>query len=166
LRIRVVLLTAAAALAVLYLLRTMSGPGTAERGEAPDRTPRAVRGAADTAAAVPASLRNVFEYEDAAARPALAAPPRAATTAALPSLVPPAPSPSPLVRLVGLVRRGAQTKAALVVPGDTVVLGVGESAAGYTVVSIDEDEGVRVRTPDGGTIVIAAAGNPPPARDF
>ena len=38
--------------------------------------------------------------------------------------------------------------------GETIVLASGESAGGYTVVAIDEDEGVRVRTPDGSTIVL------------
>ena len=158
-RVRVVLLTAAAALVVLYLLRTMSGPDVADRREEPARVPRTVRGAGETAAAIPPSLRNVFEYSDAVSRPATPVASRAVTTVTPPSLPPPEPSPSPLVRLVGLVRRGAQTKAALAVAGDTVVLAAGESAAGYTVVSIDEDEGVRVRTPDGGSIVLA------PARD-
>ena len=38
--------------------------------------------------------------------------------------------------------------------GETVVLASGESAGGYTVLAIDDDEGVRVRTPDGGTIKV------------
>jgi hypothetical protein len=66
------------------------------------------------------------------------------------------PSPSPLVRLVGLLRRGGHVRAALAVAGETAVLGAGESAAGYTVVSIDEDDAVTLRTPDGSTIVLAA----------
>jgi hypothetical protein len=152
--VRVVLLTAAAALVVLYLLQTMSGPEVADRAQEPARVPRTVRGAADTAAVIPPSLRNVFEYMEAAPRPVLPVATRAVTTATLPSVLPPEPSPSPLVRLVGLVHRGAQTRVALALAGDTVVLAAGESAAGYTVVSIDEDEGVRVRTPDGGTIVL------------
>jgi hypothetical protein len=155
-RIRVVLLTAAAALVVLYLLRTMSGPDVTQPREEPARIPRPVRGAGETTAAIPPSLRNVFEYSDAAALPAMPVATRAVTTAPLPSVAPPEPSPSPLVRLVGLVRRGAQTRAALAVAGATVVLAAGESAAGYTVVTIDEDEGVRVRTPDGSSIVLPA----------
>lgn len=65
------------------------------------------------------------------------------------------PPPPPAVRLVGLLRRGAQIKAALAITGETYVLASGESAAGYTVVGIDEDEGVRVKMPDGSTIVLA-----------
>ena len=156
-RIRVVLLTAAAALVVLYLLRTMGGPDATDRPDELARVPRTVRGAGDTAAAIPPSLRNVFEYSDAVSRPAIPVASRAVITPTLPAVALPEPSPSPLVRLVGLVRRGAQTKAALAIAGDTVVLAAGETAAGYTVVSIDEDEEVRVRTPDGGSVVLVAA---------
>jgi hypothetical protein len=61
---------------------------------------------------------------------------------------------------VGLLRRGAQLKAALAITGETYVLASGESAGGYTVVGIDEDEGVRVRTPDGTTIVLIPTPSP------
>jgi hypothetical protein len=54
------------------------------------------------------------------------------------------------------VRRKGELKAALAILGDTVVLGRGESAAGYTVLSIDEEEGVRVQAPDGSTLQLAA----------
>ena len=155
-RIRVVLLTSAAALVVLYLLMTISGPDVVDRREEPARVPRTVRGAGDAAPPIPPSLRNVFEYSDAVSRPPIPVAARAAAPATPPPFARPEPSPSPLVRLVGLVRRGGQTRAALAVAGDTVVLAAGESAAGYTVVSIDEDEGVRVRTPDGSSIVLAA----------
>src|SRR5439155_22509407 len=98
--------------------------------------------------APPRSLRNVFEYGDGTPRVAAAAP-----AAAPPSLLmaPAAPPPSapPAVRLIGLVRRGGQLKAALAVVGKTVVLAPGESASGYTVVSIDEEEGVQLKAPDG-----------------
>ena len=153
-RIRVVLLTAAAALVVMYLLRTLGGHEATDRPEAPPRIARTSRGAGETAAAIPPSLRNVFEYSDAVSRPLVPVSSRPVITPARPTIVVPEPSPSPLVRWGGLVHRRGQTKAALAVPGDTVVLGAGETAAGYTVVSIDEDEGVRVRTPDGGSIVL------------
>ena len=155
-RVRVVLLTSAAALAVLYLLMTISTPDVSDRRDEPARVPRTVRGAGDTAPAIPSSLRNVFEYSEAVSRPATPVATQALTPATPPPFAAPEPSPSPLVRLVGLVRRGAQTRAALAIAGDTVVLAAGESAAGYTVVSIDEDEGVRVRMPDGVSMVLAA----------
>jgi hypothetical protein len=155
LRIRVVLLTAAAALVVMYLLGTMSGPDVSPRAEEQPRVPRTARGPGEAAAMIPPSLRNVFEYSDVA-RPVTPVASRAPVIPTLPAASVPEPSPSPLVRLVGLVHRGARTRAALALAGETVVLGAGETASGYTVVSIDEDEGVRVRTPDGGTIVLAA----------
>jgi hypothetical protein len=155
LRIRVVLLTAAAALVVIYLLRSMAAPEGGERAEQQARVPRTPRQPGEAAAAVPSSLRNVFEYSDVV-RPVAPPASRPVAAATLPPLTMPSPSPSPAVRLVGLVHRAGRTRAALAVAGDTVVLGAGETAAGYTVVSIDEDEGVRVRTPDGTIIVLAA----------
>ena len=155
-RIRVVLLTAAAALAVLYLLGTMSGPDATQRIEDQRRVPRAPRGAAETAPGSPGSLRNVFEYSEVASRPPAPAS-RPSISPREPVAAAPIPSPSPAVRFVGLVHRGGRTRAALAVAGDTVVLAVGESASGYTVVSIDEYEGVRVSGPDGATIVVGAA---------
>jgi hypothetical protein len=151
-RIRVVLLTSAAALVVLYLLSTMGAPDATDRTEEQARVPRTLGGAAETAAAIPPSLRNVFEYSETVVRPPASS--RPVITSTVPAATLPMPSPSPLVRLVGLVHRGGRTKAALAVAGDTVVLAPGESAAGYTVVSIDEDEGVRVSGPDGATIVL------------
>jgi hypothetical protein len=46
-------------------------------------------------------------------------------------------------------------QAALTILGETVVLATGESSDGYTVLSIDEEEGVRLRGPDGVTLVLA-----------
>ena len=96
-------------------------------------------------------MRNVFEYAGAP-RADAAAPAAAPTTA---PVVVPSPSPSPAVRLVGLVRRKGQVKAALAILGETVVLARGEAAAGYTVLSIDEDDGVRVQAPDGSVLQLA-----------
>jgi hypothetical protein len=53
------------------------------------------------------------------------------------------------MRLVGLVRKGGALKAAVSMWGETVVLGVGDEARGYQVLSIDEEGGVRLRGPDG-----------------
>ena len=55
------------------------------------------------------------------------------------------------MRLVGLVRRGGALKAALAIAGETVVVGAGEVAGDYIVIAVDED-GVRLRTPEGVTI--------------
>src|SRR5207253_8691619 len=95
-----------------------------------------------------APLRNVFAYSDSA-------PSRVAVAPATPSAAARAvqvPSPSPVARLVGLLRRGGHLQAALVILGETVVLAPGESAGGYTVVSVDEEEGVVLRAPGGATL--------------
>jgi hypothetical protein len=158
-RARVLALAAVAAAATIVLLRTGAAPDRSSF--APD-TPRAAHPApavAGPASAPSASLRNVFEYVDAGVR---AAGPSSSVAARAPLAVatlapPPAP---PAVRLVGLLRRGAQLKAALTITGETYVLASGESAGGYTVVGIDEDEGVRVKTPDGATIVLVPTPDP------
>jgi hypothetical protein len=76
----------------------------------------------------------------------------------LATLPPTAATLAPAVRLVGLVRRAGALKAALVISGETVVLGAGESAGGYTVTAVDEDSGVRVRGPGGEEIRLAPDG--------
>jgi hypothetical protein len=156
-KVRVLVVSAVAALVVVYLLRILGGSEAVDRPAERARLPRAVRGASELAGVAALSPRNVFEYSDGAIR-ATAPVTNAAAVAPRPApSIPPQPHPSPLVRLVGLLRRGAQTRAALAIAGDTIVLAAGESASGYTVVSIDEDEGVRLRTPDGSTIVLVAA---------
>lgn len=156
-RSRVLALAAVAAAATIVLLRTAGGPDRSSF--APD-TPRAAapaRAVAGPASAPSASLRNVFEYVDAGVRAAGPPPSMAPRAPVAAAIAPPAP---PAVRLVGLLRRGGQLKAALAITGETYVLASGESAGGYTVVGIDEDEGVRVKTPDGATIVLVPTLNP------
>ena len=144
----VAVLTAALA---FYLLREAGGPDRSSAGlDAARATPPATL-VGDPSATPSPSLRNVFEYVSAASRPAPPAPSTAVAPVSSAALAPP---PAPPLRLVGLLRRGAQVKAALAILGETVVLASGESAGGYTVMAIDEDEGVRVRTPDGSTIVL------------
>lgn len=95
--------------------------------------------------AVELPRRDVFRYADEPAREpardgeAAAAPPRRAE---------PVPTPPPGPRLVGLVRRGGRLVAALALAGEVELAGPGESAAGVTVLGVDED-GARVRRPDG-----------------
>jgi len=142
--------TLIAALA-FYLLREAGGPGPSSGGPDAVRAtpPLTLVGEASVAPSPP--LRNVFEYVSAAARPAA---PTRSVAAVAPVAAPASPPGPPPLRLVGLLRRGAQVKAALAIMGETVVLAPGESAGGYTVLAIDDDEGVRVRTPDGGTTVL------------
>jgi hypothetical protein len=156
-RVRVLVVSAAAALVVVYLLRMLGGSDALDRPSERTRVPRAVRGASEPGGIAALSPRNVFEYSDGTIR-TTAAVTRAAAAAPRPApLLTPPSEPPPLVRLVGLIRRGGQTRAALAVAGDTIVLAAGESASGYTVVAIDEDEGVTLRTPEGSTIVLVSA---------
>ena len=148
-RARVLVLAVVAALAAAYLWRD-AGSGASDAPAAAPRAPVPPAHAVEAPAVPTPPARNVFEYADQ--RPPVAAAPSAVTP---PLTVAPAPSPSPALRLVGLVRRGGQLKAALAILGETVVLAPGESAAGYTVISIDEEDGVRVRGPDGSAVQLA-----------
>ena len=144
-RIAVILAAGAALLGLSFLVAPRPEPAV-------QRPPR--RPAADPRPApreTPPSgtpERNVFEYEEPAAPRATLAP----RPAPIQSAEPP-PSAEPVapaaVRLVGLVRRGGALRAAVSIRGTVVILGVGEEAEGYRVVSIDEEAGVRLAGPDG-----------------
>lgn len=145
----------AAALLVMVFLRQPGPDAVARQPRAPSE-PRAARPAsrADTVPALPE--RNVFEYAHPADKP------EARVTVA-PEPAPPTPqetasrAPEP-VRLVGLVNRGGKLRAALSILGEVVVLGPGEEAEGYRVLSVDSDEGVRLREPDGTERALAPGG--------
>ena len=146
-----VLALAAALLALAYALRS-DGPGAAAR---PAERPPVVSEAPPSALpAESAPLRNVFEYVDRPVAPPITAPPLPRAPAAL---EPAAPKAEPPVRLVGLMNRGGRLHAALAVGGEVVVVSAGEKAAGYVVEAIDEDDGVRLRGPDGAAFTL-----PPP----
>jgi hypothetical protein len=150
----------AAALAVLavaaFLARAMG------RGAASAPIPRATppRLAARPARSLPAPppvrrtpTRNIFEYAED--RRSEAAPPApGASTDVAPAA--PLPSPSPAVRVAGLVRRGAELKAALVVDGEMTVAGKGDRAGRYMVLEVDDETGVRLRGPAGEELVLPA----------
>ena len=94
----------------------------------------------------PPLLRNPFEFATRRVEPVPApVPPSGVGRSDASSVAEPAPPP---VRLVGFVQRGDGLKAVLVVEGETVVLAQGESVGGYTVMSVDEAEGVRLTAPD------------------
>jgi len=160
-RARVLAVAAGAGLVIFYLLRTAGGSGPSDRPPEPPRAARRLAPAAAEVSAGPATpLRNVFEYSGGMPRPGGTAPgPDLDIPRAAPVEPPAEPSPiatPPAVRLVGLLRRGNTVKAALAISGETVVLGVGESALGYSVLSIDAEDGVQVRTPEGVTVVVGA----------
>ena len=148
---RVLVLAAVAALAAAYLWRD-AGSGASDAPSAVPRAPAAPVRPAERPETAAAPARNVFEYAD---RHPTAAAPSIASAATPAPMAAPSPSPSPAVRLVGLVRRQGRLKAALAILGETVVLAPGESAAGYKVLSIDEEDGVRVQAPDGATLQLA-----------
>jgi hypothetical protein len=105
----------------------------------------------------PVPARDPFRYGAAPSEPAS---PRPRVIAPARDVVPePTPPPRPSLRLVGFVHNAAGLRAALSLDGDVALVGLGESAYGFTVVRLDEDMGVEVRGPDGRELVIA----PPPA---
>lgn len=101
--------------------------------------------------------RNPFEYADQSLARATAAAAPVAARSHMTSLA--TPLPAPVLRLVGLVRRGGALAAALALAGDVVVVGEGESVDAYSVLSVEEEIGVRLRGPDGAEIVLPV---PPP----
>ena len=151
------LVAALAVMAVAALLLRETGRGPAwtplPRTAAP-RSPRRTAGVLPAAPVRRMPTRNIFEYaEDRHALstlPAVAPPPHAAPAG-------PAPSPSPAVRVAGLVRRGTELRAALVVEGELTVAGKGERAGRYTVLDVNDETGVRLRGPAGEEVVL-----PPP----
>jgi len=89
-------------------------------------------------------VRDIFRYADEAQ--AQRETPKPEGSAA----PPPTPSPSPAaVRLVGFLRRADGLKAALAFSDQVWVGGVGEQFGGYEILSADEEEGVKLRAPDG-----------------
>jgi hypothetical protein len=50
---------------------------------------------------------------------------------------------------VGLVRSAGGLRAVLVVDGEVVLASAGDTVAGFRVLSLDEDKGVRVRDGEG-----------------
>lgn len=95
------------------------------------------------------AVRDPFRYADA---PTAAAPVRPFRIVPAPP-VPPPPS-EPAFRLVGVIRRDGRLCAALAIGGDVVLLAPGESSGGVTVLAVQED-GVRLRGPDGRDEVVA-----------
>jgi hypothetical protein len=149
---RALIVVAVALLAAVVLMRDIGGGGPPPVARPRARPARPVR---TGNAALSPSTRNVFEY-GARPTPEPVSRPAAPVAPSLAPVVDP-PAAAPAVRLVGLVRRGGVIKAALQVHGETMVVGAGEAAGDYRVVSIDDD-GVRLRAADGTTITLPAGG--------
>jgi hypothetical protein len=150
---RALAVAAVAVLAAVMLMRDIGGGAPPPVARPRARPARPVRSGG---AALSPSTRNVFEY-GARPTPEPAWRPAAPAVPSLPPVVE-EPVAAPAVRLVGLVRRGGVIKAALQVHGETMVVGAGEAAGDYRVVSIDDD-GVRLRAADGTTITLPAGGS-------
>jgi hypothetical protein len=137
-----------------WLLWGAQGLPPARPAASPSRAaPRTASGVQPTISESVLSSRNIFEFADEGgnaprALPGLRRAPGPAPTPAA-DLAPPVTVPEPLVRLVGIVLRGGQRKAALTIRGELAVIGPGESADGYTVVAIDDEDVVRLRGPEG-----------------
>ncbi|HSD27741.1 MAG TPA: hypothetical protein VLL75_10595 [Vicinamibacteria bacterium] len=136
-----------AALGIVALAALALGRGPARR-PAPSgaRRPTAPRAEAPSPAhsvVDPEAIRDLFHFEEEYL-PQEETPAPAGTQA---RDVPPEPPPGP--RLVGLVSRGGRRLAALAAEGEVVLAGPGDTAAGVTVLAVD-DEGVRIRRADGG----------------
>ena len=152
-----VLVAALAVVAVAALLIRGTGRGAAWTPLPPAAAPRVAARPGGVLPPPPARrtpTRNIFEYAEDRRVPV--APPVAAAPAYV-APEGPAPSPSPAVRVAGLVRRGTELKAALVVEGEMTVAGKGERAGRYTVLDVDDEAGVRLRGPGGEEMLL-----PPP----
>ena len=152
----------AAALGILVLAGVLArgtGPGAAWAPFPPPPPGRRAAVAATPPAPMPtpwAPSRNLFQYADGPGS-APAPPPMAAPQPRGPLAEPPARVEASPVRVVGLIRRAGGLQAALVVEGEMTVVGKGERAGGYTVLDVDDEEGVRLRTPGGAEMLL-----PPP----
>jgi hypothetical protein len=142
---RVLLVVSLAVLGLVMFRQRETPPVVAVQRET--RPPVTLQPMVETSARPVRPTRNVFEY--VAPAPMLARP-SVPVTRPVPVMTLPAvrATPSP-VRLVGILRRGAGLRAALSIRGEVYVLAPGEGAGGYTVIGIDEDIGVRLRTPEG-----------------
>ncbi len=140
-------------LALLALLVVLSTRG-AGRAVAPVESEPPRPASAPAASSLPApvaleSVRDPFRYAD------MPAPAKAVRTA---PTQPPPPTPTtppePAFRVVGVVIRDGRLCAALAIAGDVVLLAPGESAGGITVLAVQED-GIRLRGPDGRDEVVS-----------
>jgi len=97
-------------------------------------------------------VRDPFRRgEENAPRPVAAA---SKLRAEAPATPPPPPPATPLLLLVGFVRRPDGVRAAVATPSGVVIVGPGDRVLGHAVVKVDEDGGLRLRDPDGGELTL------------
>ncbi len=154
-RTRLVVLAAALVFAVIQLSRE-SGRAVAPLPGEPDQRSFATPAAPKVPVSPsPMPFRDPFRFldEEPLARPS----PGPANLVARPPSPEPAPARS---RLVGLVRSAGGLRAVLVLDGEVVLASAGDSVGGFRVLSLDEDEGVRIRDPEGLEAVLALPDQP------
>jgi hypothetical protein len=133
----------AVTLAAFALGRAQTPPPLPARVAQPaEEAPRFAGEASALPTADPAGIRDVFRFAD---EPPLVLHGEPAARVEAERAAADAPDGP---HLVGLVRRAGRLMAALSVDGEVELAGPGDSAAGVTVLSVDE-EGVRVRRADG-----------------
>jgi hypothetical protein len=132
------------ALAALALGRAPGRPPAAPVAARPVASPPAEAAEASPRAVDPDAIRDLFRFAGEAPRLAREVSDTGAEEEEpnVASLAPSGP------HLVGLVSRGGRRLAALAADGEVELAGPGETAAGVTVLTVD-DEGVRIRRADG-----------------
>ena len=148
---------------VVVALAVALAVGLAQREPRSDAAPPSprVRAAPRTAAAdlllpdlVPPPERSLFAFAAGAPSPRKTAP----GAPPVPQWVDrPAVGPA-LPRLVGFVRRTGRSLAVLAWNDEVLVLGAGQTQAGVTVESIDDETSVRLRIDDGRELQLLAEG--------
>jgi len=140
------------------LLRQAAPGASARPADIVQRTPAPPPAVPPSAPLAPPA-RDIFSYVgDDDAEPTDALIPYGPTPLpAPPSLAEPAPAAADGPRLVGLLRQAGALKAALSVDGEVLVVREGDAAGRYTVLAIDEEDGVRLRDQAGATITLLPA---------
>jgi hypothetical protein len=101
-------------------------------------------------APAPRLLRDPFRYAEPVREP-----PRPAAFDRHEPEPQPTPTPEAAVRLSGFVRSGGRLRAVLVLGGTVGVAAAGDALDGYRVLSVDEDAGVRLKTPAGEELLLS-----------
>jgi hypothetical protein len=150
-RTRAAGLTIALVLVALVLLALEVVQRSPASPPQPSPRPAAPPPSASATSPGPAVSRDIFRYADSPEPQSHAA--RASREADERRTEPPPPAGP---RLVGVLRRGGGLLAALAVEGEVVLLSPGQSAAGATLLSVDE-ESVRLRLADGSERTLTVA---------
>jgi hypothetical protein len=94
--------------------------------------------------------RNLFQFGGGEVAPSRAVPPRELPEPEAPTAAIAGP------RLVGFIEQGDALRAALALGGSVVLVAPGEDVEGYSVLRVDPDRGVTLRSPDGEELELPA----------